>query len=199
MNCFTCSVSHFVIFWQYDVKCLGVTFTFNNNTATWYYFIIITGRSAHMPVLHLLRAHSIGQPGCQPVTHRWPVANGTQLGDQSVTDRRPEIARPPDAGASSLPWISKNRQVIFTPTVRNALQCVRQFRCVLLSAIRRHSELVPLPTKFGSIVTSINTIRHWTKKNYLYYQCFLVVVSNNLPVTNSDCMFTESFSAVFCQ
>ena len=111
-----------------------------------------------------LRAHSIGQPGHQPVTNRWPVANGTQLGDQSVTDRRPEIARPPYAGASSLPWISKNRPVIFTPTVRNALQCVLQFRCVLLSAIRGHSELVPLPTKF----TSINTIRHWTKILFNY-------------------------------
>jgi len=35
--------------------------------------------------------------GDQPVT----VPNGTHLGDQPVTDRRPESTRPPDAGAST--------------------------------------------------------------------------------------------------
>jgi len=47
----------------------------------------------------LHRVHSNGPAGRQPVTNRWPVPNGTHLGDQPVTDRWPESARPPDAGA----------------------------------------------------------------------------------------------------
>ena len=39
-------------------------------------------------------------PLSNPAANRtWPVPNGTHLGDQTVTDRRPESARPPDAGA----------------------------------------------------------------------------------------------------
>jgi len=48
-----------------------------------------------------LWARSIEQASRQPVTNRRPVPNGTHLGDQPVTDRRPESARPPDAGAST--------------------------------------------------------------------------------------------------
>jgi len=40
-------------------------------------------------------------PLSKPAANRWPVPNGTHLGDQPVTDRRPESARPPDAGAST--------------------------------------------------------------------------------------------------
>jgi len=102
-------------------------------------------------------------PLSNPAANRWPIGDPLPMERIWVTDRRPEIARPPDAGAFSLPWISKNRPVFFSPTVRNALQCVRQFRFVLqlastLSANRGHKH------------------DYIGRRKLFNYQCFLVVV-----------------------